>query len=83
MLLVVLTGLCACHFGSCKPTNQDEKYLQGPKVPGRLSSGKSSLGDSFIDRDDLALDADEALLQAAAENKVAPHIHPSGMHPPE
>ena len=52
-------------------------------MPGRLSSGKSSLGDSFIDRDDLALDADKALLQAAAENKVAPHIHPSGMHPPE
>jgi hypothetical protein len=54
----------------------DEVCMQGHKVPGRLSSGKSSLGDSFIDRNDLALDADEALLQAAAEIKVTSAMFP-------
>ena len=41
---------------------------QGQKVPGKPSPGRSTLGDSFSDRDDL--DLDEALLQAAAEKKA-------------
>jgi len=41
---------------------------QGHKVQGKLGSGRSTLGDSFSDRDDL--DVDEALLQAAAEKKA-------------
>ena len=79
----MLSVLCACISGFCKPNNEDEGCLQGHKLPGRLSSGKSSLGDSFIDRDDLGLDADEALLQAAVENKVEPALYPSAMHPAE
>ena len=41
---------------------------QGQKGPGKPSPGRSALGDSFSDRDDL--DLDEALLQAAAEKKA-------------
>ena len=37
-------------------------------MPGKPSPGRSTLGDSFSDRDDL--DLDEALLQAAAEKKA-------------
>ena len=42
--------------------------VQGQKVPEKPSPGRSALGESFSDRDDL--DLDEALLQAAAERKA-------------